>query len=130
MKYMLWVMLALPFTVGLFRQTPVRSQAAQKGTAPLVTSRRLSVCLAGVDVVLIAAKVEQGGKFKASDLVRLQAASIAVNGKPHQVVTSLSETKTGGEGKKTAGEVVGGALILELLSEESLGVAKALGSAH
>ncbi len=61
------------------------------------------------DVILVAAKVEQGGKFKGSDLIQLKAISIAVNGKPLQVVTSLSETKSGGEGKKTAGKVAGGA---------------------
>jgi hypothetical protein len=63
----------------------------------------------GADVVLVAAKVEQGGKFKGSDLIQLKATSIAVGGKPYEVVTSLSESKTGGEGKKTAGKVVGGA---------------------
>jgi len=63
----------------------------------------------GADVVLVAAKVEQGGKFKGSDLIQLKAISIAVNGKPYQVVTSLSETKSSGEGKKTAKKVAGGA---------------------
>ncbi len=63
----------------------------------------------GASVVLVAAKVEQGGKFKGSDAIQLKAISIAVNGKPHAVVTSLSETKSGGEGKKTAGKVAGGA---------------------
>ena len=56
----------------------------------------------GANVILVAAKVEQGGKFKGSDVIQLKAISIAVNGKPHQVVTSLSETKSGGEGKKTS----------------------------
>jgi hypothetical protein len=63
----------------------------------------------GANVVLVAAKVEQGGKFKGSDLIQLKAISIDVNGKPHPVVTSLSETKSSGEGKKTAGKVAGGA---------------------
>jgi len=62
----------------------------------------------GANVILVAAKVEQGGKFKGSDAVQLKVVSIAVNGKPHQVVTNLSETKSGGEGKKTAGKVAGG----------------------
>jgi hypothetical protein len=61
------------------------------------------------DVVLVASKVDQGGKFKGSDLIQLKVASIAVNGKPSQVVTSLSETKSGGEGKKTTRKVAGGA---------------------
>lgn len=63
----------------------------------------------GANVILVAAKVEQGGKFKGSDVLQLKAISIAVNGKPHPVVTSLSETKSSGEGKKTAGKVAGGA---------------------
>ena len=63
----------------------------------------------GVEVVLIAARVEQGGKFKGSDLIELKAISVAVNGKPNPVVTSLTQTKSGGEGKKTAGKVAGGA---------------------
>jgi hypothetical protein len=63
----------------------------------------------GADVVMAAAKVEQGGKFKGSDLIRLKVISVSVNGKSRQVVTSLSETKSGGEGKKTTRKVAGGA---------------------
>ena len=63
----------------------------------------------GADVVLLAAKVEQGGKFKGSDLIQLKAISIAVNGTARQVVTGPFETKSGGEGKKTTRKVVGGA---------------------
>jgi hypothetical protein len=58
---------------------------------------------------MAAAKVEQGGKFKGSDLIRLKVISVSVNGKSRQVVTSLSETKSGGEGKKTTRKVAGGA---------------------
>src|SRR5579859_1101575 len=60
----------------------------------------------GVDVVLVAAKVEQGGKMKGSDLIELKVNSIVVGGRAYAVVTTVSETKTGGEGKKTAGKVV------------------------
>jgi hypothetical protein len=63
----------------------------------------------GADVALIAAKVEQGGKFKGSDLIQLKAISVIVNGKPNPIVTSLSQTKSDGEGKKTARKVAGGA---------------------
>jgi hypothetical protein len=89
-----------------------KAQAGMKFRASLddpVVSGGSVIVSRGADVVLIAAKVEQGGKFKGSDLIQLKAASIAVNGQPNQVVTSLSETKTGGEGKKTAGKIVGGA---------------------
>lgn len=63
----------------------------------------------GADVILTAAKVEQGGKFKGSDLIQLKIVSVSVNGKSYQVVTSLTETKSGGEGKKTTRKVAGGA---------------------
>jgi len=62
----------------------------------------------GADVVLVAGKVEQGGKFKGSDLIQLKAVSIKVGNKSHPIVTSLSETKSGGEGKKTTRKVAGG----------------------
>jgi hypothetical protein len=63
----------------------------------------------GADVTLVAAKVAQGGKFKGSDLIQLKINSITVRGRVYPVVTSVNETKTKGEGKKTAGKVVGGA---------------------
>jgi hypothetical protein len=62
----------------------------------------------GADVVLVAAKVKQGGRFKGSDVIELKVNSISVRGRVYPVVTSVSETKTSGEGKKTAGKVVGG----------------------
>ena len=63
----------------------------------------------GADVVLVAAKVEQGGTMKGSDLIELKVDSIAVRGRMLPVVTSLSETKSAGEGKKTTRKIVGGA---------------------
>ena len=63
----------------------------------------------GSDVVLVAAKVKQGGRFKGSDVIELKVNSISVRGRTYPVVTNISETKTSGEGKKTAGKVVGGA---------------------
>jgi hypothetical protein len=62
----------------------------------------------GADVVLVAAKVKQGGKLKGSDVIELKVNSISVRGRAYPVVTSISETKTSGEGKKTAGKVIGG----------------------
>jgi len=59
--------------------------------------------------VLVAAKVQQGGKMKGSDLIELKVDSIKVNGRSYPVATSLSQTKSPGEGKKTAGKVIGGA---------------------
>jgi hypothetical protein len=63
----------------------------------------------GAPVVLVAAKVEQGGKFKGSDLIQLKINSITVGSRTYPVVTSLTETKSDGEGNKTAKKVVGGA---------------------
>jgi hypothetical protein len=63
----------------------------------------------GAEVVLVAAKVQQGGRMKGSDLVELKVSSIIVKGRAYSVVTSLSQTKSAGEGKKTAGKVAGGA---------------------
>jgi len=63
----------------------------------------------GAEVVLVAAKVQQGGRMKGSDLIELKVNSIAVKGSAYPVVTSLSQTKSAGEGKKTAGKVLGGA---------------------
>jgi len=62
----------------------------------------------GADVVLVAARVEQGGKFKGSDLIELKTNAIVVRGRSYPVVTSLTQTKTGGEGKKTTRKVAGG----------------------
>src|SRR6185295_17380650 len=62
----------------------------------------------GADVVLVASKVQQGGKMKGSDLIELKVNSITVAGRAYPVVTTLSETKSGGEGKKTAGKIIGG----------------------
>ena len=63
----------------------------------------------GADVALVAAKVEQGGKMKGSDLISLKVNTISVGGKAYPVVTSLVEQKSAGEGKKTTRKVLGGA---------------------
>jgi hypothetical protein len=63
----------------------------------------------GADVVLVAARVEQGGRMKGSDLIQLKVNSIIVRGRPYSVVTSMSESKSGGEGKKTTRKILGGA---------------------
>src|SRR5579883_2796693 len=51
----------------------------------------------GAAVMIVAAKVEQGGKMKGSDTVSLKVNSITVRGRTYPVVTSVSETKTSGE---------------------------------
>jgi len=63
----------------------------------------------GADVVLVAAKVEQGGAMKGSDLIDLKANSIMVGGKKIPIVTNVVENKSAGEGKKTARKTLGGA---------------------
>jgi hypothetical protein len=89
-----------------------KTQAGMKFRATLddpVVSGGSVIVSRGADAVLVASKVEQGGKFKGSDLIQLKVISVTVSGKPRQVVTSLAETKSGGEGKKTTRKVAGGA---------------------
>jgi hypothetical protein len=62
----------------------------------------------GSDIVLVASKVQQGGKMKGSDLIELKVNSITVAGRSYPVATSLAQTKSEGEGKKTAGKIIGG----------------------
>jgi len=62
----------------------------------------------GADVVLVAAKVEQGGKFKGSDLIELKVNSITVGSRSYPVVTSIAQSKSAGEGKKSTRKIVGG----------------------
>jgi hypothetical protein len=63
----------------------------------------------GAGVVLVASKVQQGGRMKGSDVLELKVNSILIRGRNYPVVTSLAQTKTGGEGKKTTRKVIGGA---------------------
>src|SRR3954452_20726545 len=63
----------------------------------------------GAAVELVAAKVAQGGKMKGSDLIQLKVDHIVVKGRSYPVVTSVSESKSAGEGKKTSRKVLGGA---------------------
>ena len=59
----------------------------------------------GAECVLAATKVEQGGRFKGSDLIDLKVNSIIVGNRAYDVVTSVAQSKTAGEGSKTATKV-------------------------
>ena len=61
------------------------------------------------EVVLVASKVQQGGRMKGSDLIELKVNTIKMSGRSYPVVTTVAEAKSGGEGKKTAGKILGGA---------------------
>jgi hypothetical protein len=63
----------------------------------------------GASCVLQAAAVQQSGKMKGSDKITLKMNSIGFGGNVYQVTTAYVETKGGGEGKKTARKVGGGA---------------------
>jgi hypothetical protein len=63
----------------------------------------------GSAVVLQAAKVEQAGKMKGSDAITLKANSLSFGGRKYEIVTAQVESKSKGEGKKTARKVGGGA---------------------
>src|SRR3954462_11310747 len=47
----------------------------------------------GADIGLVAAKVEQGGRMKGSDLIELKVNTITAGGRTYQVVTSMAQTK-------------------------------------
>jgi len=88
------------------------SQAGMKFRATLddpIMSGGSVVVSRGAEVVLVAAKVEQGGRIKGSDLIQLKVNAIAVGGRLLSVVSSLSETKSAGEGAKSTKKIVGGA---------------------
>jgi hypothetical protein len=63
----------------------------------------------GADVLLVASRVQQGGRMKGSDLIELKVNSITVRGRAYPVVTSPAEVKSSGEGNKTARKILGGA---------------------
>ena len=63
----------------------------------------------GADATLMATKVQQGGRMKGSDLIALKINSVVVGGRAYSITTSLSESKSDGEGKKTARKIGGGA---------------------
>jgi len=63
----------------------------------------------GAPVSLQAAKVQQSGKMKGSDLVQLKTNTITINGQAYQVSTTIQEVKGGSEGKKTTRKAIGGA---------------------
>ena len=63
----------------------------------------------GATTVLQAAQVQQSGTMKGSDKITLKINSVSFGGRVYEVATSYVETKGGGEGKKTARKVGGGA---------------------
>ena len=63
----------------------------------------------GATAELQAVAVQQSGKMKGSDKISLKMNSIGFGGNVYQVTTAYVETKGGGEGKKTARKVGGGA---------------------
>jgi hypothetical protein len=63
----------------------------------------------GADLVLVVSKLKQGGSIKGSDLIELKVNSIVVRGHAYPVVTSVVETKSEGEGKKSTRKIAGGA---------------------
>lgn len=63
----------------------------------------------GTIVVLQATSVEQAGTMKGADRITLKANSMAYGGRTYEIATTVVEQKGGGEGKKTARKVAGGA---------------------
>ena len=55
----------------------------------------------GADATLQAAKVQQSGKMKGSDLIQLKIISVSVRGRTYAVVTSVADPKeVRGEGHR------------------------------
>ena len=54
-------------------------------------------------------RVAQSGQFKGSDHISLKLNSVSFGGRVHQIVTEYATVEGGGEGKKTARKVGGGA---------------------
>jgi hypothetical protein len=63
----------------------------------------------GASAELQAVAVQQSGKMKGSDKISLKMNSVGFGGNVYPVATAYVETKGGGEGKKTARKVGGGA---------------------
>jgi hypothetical protein len=63
----------------------------------------------GAAVTLQAASVQQSGSMKGSDKIALKANSISYGGYTYDIVTAQVESKSAGEGKKTARKIGGGA---------------------
>jgi hypothetical protein len=63
----------------------------------------------GAAAELQAVAVQQSGKMKGSDKISLKMNSVGFGGNVYPVATAYVETKGGGEGKKTARKVGGGA---------------------
>jgi hypothetical protein len=63
----------------------------------------------GASAIIQAVQVQQSGKMKGSDKISLKLNSIGFGGMVYQVASGYVETKGGGEGKKTARKVGGGA---------------------
>jgi len=62
----------------------------------------------GAAATLQAVAVEQSGKMKGSDKITLKMNSIAFGGRAYEVASLYVQTKSSGEGKKTARKVGGG----------------------
>ena len=63
----------------------------------------------GASAIVQAVKVEQSGTIKGSDKISLKLHSIRFGGMVYEVSSAYVETKGGGEGKRTARKVGGGA---------------------
>ena len=93
---------------------PIDVDAAQAGTTfhgslddPIMLGGDVIVPR-GADVAMVVSKVQQGGRFKGSDLVEMKVNAISVNGKMRPVVTSVAQAKSEGEGKKSTRKILGG----------------------
>jgi hypothetical protein len=94
---------------------PIDSSKHKTGyrfTASLETSLQADdtvVAPRGTTVYGRLAQASSAGKMSGSSQLTLELTDIVINGTPYPLVTSTYEIKGKGEGKKTAGKVLGGA---------------------
>jgi hypothetical protein len=75
---------------------------------PLV-SGNLVLVPQGASALMIAVNVHEGGRFKGSSEIDMKLQSVTVNGVTYPVTTSISQSDSAGEGKKTTRRLFGGA---------------------
>lgn len=93
---------------------PLDSKNQKSGnrfTATLETNlqaKGMTVARRGTTVYGRLVKAKSAGRFKGSSELVLELTDIVIGGNPHPILTTTFDVKGQGEGKKTAGKVVGG----------------------
>jgi hypothetical protein len=95
-----------------------KQQAGYRFTATLETNLQVGrtvVAPRGTKIYGHLTQASSAGRMKGSSQLTLELTDIVINGTAHRLLTSTFEMKGQGEGKKTAGKVVGGAGLCALI---------------